>query len=117
MSPGSVSACGFQAAWAASTSARGSAVSSRVSASPTTVSHSPVRGDSNGPYASSQLTSLAASISTCSSCVRASPAWISQYPPVPGSVSHSCQRRPPLPVPHTNSFRPRSTSVDVCTSP
>ncbi len=78
VSPGSVSAYGFQAAYAASTRARGSTDSSRSPARRTACVHAPSGGVSSGPYASSQESSLSASSRTCSSWVRVRPAWISQ---------------------------------------
>ena len=53
---------------------------------------------------------------SCSSCVGHHPAWISAYL-APGPQSHSCHREPAGPLPHRNSFRPRSPRVDVWAKP
>src|SRR5690606_36467098 len=47
-------------------------------------------------------------IGRCSYCLVPSPAWISKYDP----PSQSCQCRPPVVSPQTNSLRPDSCGVE-----
>ncbi len=119
-STGAASAQAAAAVSAPSSAARGTSSSrSRCTAARASAQWSPCTASASlcsRPYASTHDHDARAGMGRCSSWVRARPAWISRYSR-PGCPSHSCQWSPPGLLPHRNSLRPRSRSVEVCTSP